>query len=84
MARPLGSRIADILPLLADERVGAWQWGLARGLTQTHIPWPWLAEPGRDYDAEGAEWFHDLLRPDGTPFSADEMAVIAGLVGHPR
>ncbi len=63
--------------------MGAWQWGLVRGLTQTHIPWPWLAEPGRDYDAEGAEWFHDLLRPDGTPFSADEMAVIAGLVGHP-
>jgi len=83
MARPLGSRIADILPLLADERVGAWQWGLVRGLTQTHIPWPWLAEPGRDYDVEGAEWYHDLLRPDGTPFSGDEMAVIAGLVDHP-
>lgn len=84
MARPLGSRIADILPLLAEKRVGAWQWGLVRGLSQTHIPWPWLVEPDVDYDAEGAEWFHDLLRRDGTPYAADEIAIIARLAARPR
>ena len=80
MARPLGSTIADVLPLLAEKRIGAWQWGFVKGLSQTHIPWPRLAEPGRDYDDAGAEWFHDLLRSDGTPYAPDEMAVIAGLV----
>jgi hypothetical protein len=80
MARPLGSRIVDLLPLLAEERIGAWQWGLVRGLSQTHIPWPWLVEAGRDYDGAGAEWFHDLLRPDGEPFSHLELQTIATAV----
>ncbi len=80
MARPLGCTIADVLPLLAEKRIGAWQWGFVRGLSQTHIPWPRLARPGIDYDGEDAEWFHDLLRTDGSPFAPGEMEVIAAAV----
>jgi hypothetical protein len=84
MARPLGSRIDDQLALFAEKRVGAWQWGLVKGLSQTHIPWPALMEASRDYDANGDEWFHDLLREDGEPWSRREMQIIATIVRQAR
>lgn len=75
MARHAGSRIADQLPLLKNERVGAWQWGLVNGRTQTHIPWPMI----KCSDHSEAMWFHDLLSGDGTPFDAAEIVQIQNL-----
>ena len=39
MARPLGSTFAAILPILKQERVGAYNWGFVSGKTQTIYPW---------------------------------------------
>jgi len=62
-----------ILPLLKELKVGGYCWGLVAGKTQTIYPWDsWV----RSYSAEPAVWFHDVLRPDGTPYSGDEAETI--------
>jgi hypothetical protein len=74
LARPLGSRFETHLPLLRERGVGAFHWGLVAGRSQTLYPWwSWLDEtpkPAPD------PWFHDVLRPDGTPFDAGEAAFL--------
>lgn len=75
MARPVGSRFETILPVFAEERVGAYNWGLVSGRTQTTYSWlSWLRP-----DPPGSEWFHDILHPDGTPYREDEAALIRSL-----
>ncbi len=80
MARSAQSRIRDQLPILKGERIGAWQWGLVNGKTQTHLPWPQL--PIRQADAE--VWFHDLLYQDGSFYDPREAELIASIVGKAR
>jgi Cellulase (glycosyl hydrolase family 5) len=76
MARPLGSTFAAILPLLKEEKVGAYNWGFVDGKTQTIYPWDsW----GKTYTAEPKPWFHDIFRKDGTPYDARETALIKQL-----
>lgn len=71
MARTLGSKYETELPLFKEERVGCFNWGLVNGRTQCQYPW------GSPKDAPEPEvWFHDLLRRDGTPKNADEVAFI--------
>lgn len=72
MARTRGSRLATHLPLFRQAGVGCFNWGLVNGKTQTIYPWgspPQAPEPG--------EWFHDLLHADGTPYRAQEAALLA-------
>jgi hypothetical protein len=80
LARTTGNTVAAIAPLLAREGVGAWNWGLVAGRTQTQYPWDsWRTT----YTAEPELWLHDLLRPDGTPFDPAEVEVIRALAdGH--
>jgi len=40
MARQVKSTYEQTLPTLKELKVGAYQWGLVRGKTQTHLPWP--------------------------------------------
>lgn len=76
MARPLGSTFAAILPILKEERVGAYNWGFVSGKTQTIYPWDsWE----KTYTAEPALWFHDIFRPDGTPYDSRETEFIRQL-----
>lgn len=76
MARPRGSTLADILPLLAREGVGALSWGLHRGRTQTHLAWDtWRAPCLEEPDV----WFHEILWPDGRPYRPDEVELIRQL-----
>ncbi len=76
MARPLGSTIESVLPLLRERGVGAYNWGLVAGKTQTIYPWDSWTRP---YDREPEPWFHDLLRPDGTPYRPEEAALLGEL-----
>ncbi|PWJ21402.1 1,4-beta-xylanase [Jannaschia seohaensis] len=80
MARAVGSRIADQLPLFHERDVGCFQWGLVRGRTQTHLPWP-AALVSAHGGTTGDEWFHDLLHPDGTPYDQAEVETIRALTG---
>jgi hypothetical protein len=76
MARAAGSTFDPVLGLLRDEEVGAYAWGLVAGKTQTIHGWESWKRPDA---GEPARWFHDLLRPDGSPFDAAEVAYVRGV-----
>ena len=78
MARPLGSTVQGVLPIAKRYNVGAFNWGLVAGKTQTFFPWDSWEHP---YPAMPAEWFHDLLAPDGRPFRDPEIQTIRELGG---
>ncbi|MTB50926.1 1,4-beta-xylanase [Lewinella sp. W8] len=76
MARTNGSTFANTLPLLAERNIGAYNWGLVSGKSQTIYPWvswdsTFVAEPHR--------WFHDVFHPDGTPYDPAEATLISAL-----
>jgi len=65
MARSVGSTFDGILPIAKQERVGAINWGFVAGKTQTYYPWESWQHP---YILDQPPvWFHEVLRPDGTP-----------------
>ena len=77
MARTTGSTFEAILPILKKHRIAAINWGFIAGKSQTNYPWEsWTKE----FTTEPEVWFHDVLRADGTPYSADEVAFIKNIV----
>ncbi len=80
MARPQGSTIESILPVAKRHNVGAFNWGLVAGKTQTYFPWNSWDHP---YTSVPKVWFHDLLQPDGRPFKDSEVQAARSLVGGP-
>jgi cellulase (glycosyl hydrolase family 5) len=76
MSRGSGSTFQTILPHFKEENVGAISWGLVNGKSQTIYPWASWKTP---FDAEPDVWFHDVFRPDGTPFDAAETDLIRSL-----
>lgn len=73
MARPLGSTFTAILPILKKDRVGAYNWGFVSGKSQTIYPWDsWE----KTYKGEPPIWFHDIFRPNGSPYDAKETEFI--------
>lgn len=78
MARPRGSTVESILPVAKRHNVGAINWGLVAGKTQTYFPWDSWDHP---YSAVPKVWFHDLLRPDGRPFQDSEGQTVRKLAG---
>jgi len=79
MARPVGSRLADQLPLFRARGVGCLHWGLVQGRTQTWLPWPADLVAAHGGDADRSVWFHDLLTPEGTPYDPAEIALLQRL-----
>lgn len=76
MARSLGSTVQGVLPIAKRYNVGAINWGLVAGKTQTYLPW---SSWDRPVTTPPKQWFHDLLRPDGQPFAEEEMQTIRKL-----
>ena len=73
MARPVGSTFPACLPVLKAEHVWAYNWGFVDGKTNTIYPWDsWQVA----YHGEPPVWFHDIFRPDGTPYRPAEVALI--------
>ncbi|MCB2407859.1 1,4-beta-xylanase [Hymenobacter lucidus] len=77
MARPRNSRFATIMPMLRRENVGAINWGFVAGKTNTKYAWDTPLADG----SEPVEWFHEVFRPDGTPYRQDEVDLIRKLNG---
>jgi cellulase (glycosyl hydrolase family 5) len=75
MARKRKSTFLTILPLLKSQHIGAINWGLVSGKTNTKYAWD---EPLPD-GSEPKLWFHDIFRPDGTPYDANETDFIKSL-----
>jgi hypothetical protein len=74
MARTNKSTFKENLPVLKKSNVGAINWGLVSGKTNTIFPWgSKLGSP------EPQVWFHDIFRKDGTPFDPDEVKLIKEL-----
>jgi hypothetical protein len=77
MARTRNSRFDNIMPLLKLENVGAYNWGFVSGKTNTIYAWNNPMPNG----GEPPVWFHDILRPDGTPYDKKETDLIKSLTG---
>ncbi|TDG37270.1 1,4-beta-xylanase [Pedobacter changchengzhani] len=77
MARSRNSRFANIMPLLKKENIGAINWGLVDGKSNTKYAWDTPLPDG----SEPTEWFHEVFRKDGTPYRQDEVDVIKKLNG---
>lgn len=75
LARPLGSTIEEIMPIAKRYNVGALNWGLVAGKTQTYLPWDSWDEP---CPTTPEIWFHDLLQPDGRPHRDTEAEALPG------
>ncbi len=89
MARGAGSLIETILPIAQKYKVGAINWGLVAGKTQTYLPWDSWQRPY--VLTSPTVWFHDLLHPDGKPYRTYEADLIRQLTsqavardGHPE
>ncbi|MEI6950566.1 cellulase family glycosylhydrolase [Paraflavisolibacter sp. H34] len=73
MARAFDSTFQEILPLLKEHGVGAYNWGFVQGKSQTHCPWDsWELA----YENEPELWFHDIFRTGGEPYRAAEVAFL--------
>lgn len=76
MARGINSTFKTHLPYMAKNNIGAINWGLVAGKTQTIYPWDsWY----KKYTAEPKLWFHDIFHKDGTPYRQSEVDLIKKL-----
>jgi hypothetical protein len=79
MARGNGSTFDTILPLAKQYNVGAINWGLVAGKTQTWLPWDSWQRPY--VLIQPTIWFHEVFRQDGTPYRQHEVDLIRQLTG---
>ena len=79
MARGNGSTFDTILPLSKKYNVGAINWGLVAGKTQTYLPWDSWQRPY--VLIQPAVWFHEVFRQDDTPYRQHEVDLIRELTG---
>jgi hypothetical protein len=70
-----GSTFQEIMPLLKTENIGAINWGLVAGKTNTIFAWN---QPLPDVE-EPPLWFHDIFRKDGSVYSQEEIDAIKAL-----
>ena len=69
LARGVGNNFETLLPLFKKEKIGAINWGLVDGKTQTKYPWrSWII----NFTGEPDVWHHDIFRANGTPYSKEE------------
>lgn len=77
MARGAGSLFDTVLPIAHKYRVGAINWGLVAGKSQTYLPWDSWQHPY--IDRQPAIWFHDVFHADGKPYREREVDLIRSL-----
>ena len=75
MARTRGSKFQTHLPIFKKYNVGAINWGLVAGKSNTIYQWN---EPIPD-GSEPKLWFHDVFRKDGTPYDKSETDFIKSI-----
>ena len=76
MSRGNGSTFEGSMPVAKKYKVGAINWGLVSGKSQTIFPWDsWQ----KKYTAEPELWFHDIFRADGTAYKKSETDFIREL-----
>lgn len=78
MARRNNSLFTNIMPLLKENSIGAINWGLVAGKSNTKYAWD---EPVAD-GSDPPLWFHEIFHPDGTPYKKEEVELIRSLTGN--
>lgn len=76
LARGNGSTFDPHLEIMHRHRVGAYNWGLVDGKSQTKYPWATWREV---FTAEPDLWHHDIFRADGTAYRPEEVEYIRRL-----
>lgn len=76
LARHAESTMQEQLPIFKKHHIGCYQWGLVKGKTQTHLPWPEIKKIDPNYQQR---WFHDLFDENGTPYDAEETSLLKDL-----
>ncbi|RFS26570.1 1,4-beta-xylanase [Chitinophaga silvatica] len=71
MKRPNNSTFATHMPLMKAKKVGAINWGLVAGKSQTNYP-----QGNKGGEPVPELWYHDIFYPDGRPFNSDETTFI--------
>ncbi len=74
MARGAGSTFDTILPIAYKHHVGAINWGLVVGKSQTNMPWDSWERPY--VLAPPTLWFHDVFYADGKPYRLREAELL--------
>jgi len=77
MARTRNSRFSNIMPMLKEEKIGAINWGLVSGKSNTIYAWDTPVPDG----SEPEVWFHDIFRKDGSVYDQKEIDLIMELTG---
>ena len=77
MARGAGSLFDTVLPVAKKYHVGAINWGLVEGKSQTYLPWDSWQHPYVDHAP--TIWFHDVFHADGKPYRQREVEIIRSL-----
>lgn len=77
MARTNKSTFEGSLPIFKKYHVGAINWGLVQGKTNTVYAWNDPIHSGE----EPALWFHDIFRSDGSVYSQQEVDAIREATG---
>lgn len=77
MARTRNSLFSNIMPLLKKENIGAYNWGLVAGKSNTIYAWDMPMKDG----SEPKVWFHDIFYKDGRPYKQAEVDSIKMLTG---
>jgi hypothetical protein len=81
IARGHDSTFETLLPLFAEQDIGAIHWGFVSGKTQTIYPWRSWVGAIRFWDSlfsdEPDPWHHDLLYADGRPYRPAEVELIS-------
>lgn len=75
MARRNNSLFSNIMPILKKQNIGAINWGLVDGKSNTKYAWD---EPIPD-GSEPQLWFHEIFYKDGTPYKQEEVDIIKKL-----
>lgn len=75
MARKHNSLFSTIMPILRRENIGAINWGLVDGKSNTKYAWDEPLPDGSEPDL----WFHEIFRTDGTPYKQEEVDLIMEL-----
>lgn len=79
MARDIGSTFDTVLPIAKAHHVGAINWGLVVGKSQTNLPWDSWQKP---YVLDQPPvWHHDVFYADGKPYRPYEIEIIRKLTG---
>lgn len=76
MSRGSQSTFETVLPIFRELNIGAYNWGLVNGKSQTIYPWDsW----DNAYKTVPNPWFHDVFHRDGTPYATSEVNIIRTL-----